>query len=379
PPYFLGSGQGLNVVVLLLESVSNISRQRGSEDSMPNFTSLKERGVYWPNFYAVQPNSLKSIFSFLSGYYPAADSSQISRVQPRIPIKLLPAYFKERGYRTAFLHSGTFAYYNKLAFLESRGFDLLLDANSLPGQERYEHSSWGIDDRAVFDFAAAWALEDKVPFLAVISLLLPHHPYDIPAGEPSKFGKQSMIDKYHSSLYYLDGLLGEFVEALKAGSIYEDTVFVIFADHGEAFGQHPHNFMHGAAIYEENINVPLLISSPKLFDSAQVSMTVGSLPDILPTLCDLMGIKLEGTPLDGVSLFSPHPKRMVFMSTHLNQDILGLRDGDYKFIYQPLRNIDELYNLRLDPSEQENLAPQFPERVKFYRERAQAWAAYSTS
>jgi lipoteichoic acid synthase len=362
---------------VLMESTANSSRARPGAETMPRFAELSQKGVFWTGFYAPQPNSIKSMFSLLSGYYPAADVSQIPRVRPRIPVKILSNYFKERGYRTALLHGGDFNYYNYLAFLEGRGFDALYDAVSLPNRADYARSSYGIDDRAIFDFAQSWIDESPAPFFLLLSPLLPHHPYDLPPGVTARFPEAGIVDKYHCSLYYIDELIGRLADHLRTRGLYERTIFVLVADHGEAFGQHRDNFMHAADLYQENVNVPLLISNPLLFSSATTSAVPAAHPDILPTLCDLLGFELHGPKIDGMSLLRPERNRIVFLSTHLSGDILGARDGNFKYILKTSSGRSELYDLSRDPGENKNLAAAFPERVRFYEQKVREWAAYT--
>lgn len=377
PTIHASGGRKLNVVLILLESTGNVSRRRPGAETMPTFASLARKGVYFSNFYASTPMSIKSIFSVHSGRYDAANLMPITEVRPRIPGTMLPAHFKSRGYRTALLHGGYFEYTNKSALLEDRGYDLMLDGKSLPNREKFATTGWGIDDLAVYEYAHQWIDESPEPFFLTIVPILPHHPYAPPERWTKKFEGESDLDRYHNCLYFEDELIGGLVDQLKASGRFEQTVFVILGDHGEAFLQHPRNRVHSAEIYEENVNVPLLISNPVLFPESQTCRAVGFLGDLMPTLCDLLAFDQPDESIDGSSLFRKLGNEMVFFFTDLRESVLGLRDGDYKFIFRPARERCELYDLSLDPGESNDLSAANAERTLFYRKAVEQWRSYS--
>jgi len=69
-----------------------------------------------------------------------------------------------------------------------------------------------------------------------------HHPYDSP--EPSPFPEQEDSDRYQNALHYADSALGSLIQGLRERGLYDRTLFVIFGDHGQAFGQHEGNYGH---------------------------------------------------------------------------------------------------------------------------------------
>lgn len=367
----------LNVVVVLLESTGAVTLGRDTRRAMPHFWRLAERGVYFENAYANLPNSMKSIFALHTGQDPAADWSDITETRPRIPLACLPAFFKTAGYRTALLHGGHFSFYRKDLFLADRGYDLLYDGHNLPNRDAYENTSWGIDDRAIFDFARGWLRQDQLPFLLTLIPVLPHSPYVPPKGRLSLVEVTDQRTWYLTSIEYIDGLLGELIDDLDQQGRLDDTLFLVVGDHGEAFGQHPGNIVHSKEIYEENIRVPMLIATPRLFATAQRSRTITKLGDVLPTLLDLAGIDAAGYGGDGVSLLRPQSKRMVFFYTGLGTEKIGLRDGDFKYIYRRGPDRSELYDLNADPGEQLNIAPAHIARIAFYKRQVRLWKSHT--
>ncbi|MBN2803687.1 MAG: sulfatase-like hydrolase/transferase [Deltaproteobacteria bacterium] len=369
-----------NVVIFLMESTSYLSMMHMEKKIMPAFEQLKSDGVFLENFYANVPLSLKSILALHSGCYPAANWKYISKSRPRIPLKTMPAYFKENGYNTALLHGGTFKFSHKLEYFKGRGYDLMYDANNIPGKGKYEHTSWGIDDLALFDYSKKWIKQNKnknKPFLLTFIPISPHGPYHTPkAWKIKKFVKDEKQNAYFNAIMYIDSLMLDFIKYLKANNLYDNTIIIAMGDHGEAFNQHPQDFGHSYEIYEENVHVPAVISNPELFSKPQVATVMGHHGDILPTLLDMLNFKQHFYG-NGVSLIHPPENRFAFLYTGLRGKKLGLRDGDYKYILRPKDNEEEIYNLKTDPYEKHNLVLKLKERTKYYKGLVLKWGAYT--
>ncbi len=373
------SDTDFNVILIYMESTGSISVSESEYEIMPNFMKLAENGIFWDNFYVSIPQSIKSLFSGHTGLYPFICLDSISSVQPELPVKSIAEYFKENNYRTALLHAGFFEHGEKDLFLNNRGYDYLYDADSLPVENASEPSSWGIDDDLIFNFTKTWISENNKPFFITLIPIFPHHPYDPPEHWESRFPADSIIENFHNSIHYEDYLLGELISYLKENNLFDNTIFVIFGDHGEAFGQHKGNFYHYGHIYEENIKVPLLISNPILFDDSIKTDNPAIIPDVLPTIIDLLGWEKEEQLIHGKSLFSPEDNRILFFSSQFGDLKYGLRDGNYKFIIRPEINSIELYDLSKDPGEKNNIFLNFPDRIKYYTEKVFEWRSYTTN
>jgi arylsulfatase A-like enzyme len=366
----------MNVIMLSMESTGSISMKREGAVTTPFFDKLAEDGLTFDQFHAPVPFSIKSIFAYHSGHYPVANMQAITDARPRVPLKALPQYFKDHGYRTALLHGGKFSFTRKTDFLAGRGYDVMYDAESLPNRRRYEKVWWGIDDAAMFDHAKSFIKESGDPFYLQLIPVLVHHPYNHIKHWKRQYEGKSDMDRYHELIRYEDQLLERFVGFLKEEGVYEDTILVIYGDHGEAFEQHKGNSIHSGFVYEENVHVPLLVANPELFGRQGVSHKVGTLPDLYPTLLDIMGWKHDYYG-PGVSLFRDDPHRMIFFYAGLGGDKIGLKDGPYKFIYTPKQELMELYDLTKDPGEQTNIAEQERARVQYYRKRAAEWQQHT--
>jgi arylsulfatase A-like enzyme len=163
-------------------------------------------------------------------------------------------------------------------------------------------------------------------------------------------------------------VLGEFIRTFEEAGLGDDTIFLIFADHGEAFGQHRGNFNHPFFIYEENVHVPFLIYNRQLFAKRVDYRGISRHTDILPTVLDMVGLSEAGDPRhEGRSLLAGGPPQIATFYTSWRNRLAGLRDGRWKYIYNLQTGREELYDLQKDPGERLSVAnPAVQERYRDY-------------
>jgi arylsulfatase A-like enzyme len=179
-----------------------------------------------------------------------------------------------------------------------------------------------------------------------------------------------------NALHYADASLGTLIDGLRARNLYENTVFVIFGDHGEAFEQHPGNSGHTFFLYDENVHVPLLIAVPGVTNGPARSTDIASLIDAAPTLLDLLG--LPASPgHEGASLLRPG-RRMALFLTDYSLGWLGLRDRCFKYMFETGAARSKLFDVCEDPGETVDRSAAEPERVARYRDRVQQWSTAVT-
>jgi hypothetical protein len=333
---------------------------------------LKDHSLRFERYYANQPISIQAIFGVLCGMYPYPDNKFITILNPRIACPSLMETLTARGYDAALFHGGIFGFTDKLKFLGERGFDVMLDAENMPNRDQWYTNGWGIDDAAMIDNGTKWldGRADKTrPTLSVYIPLFPHYDYFLPPKAPRPFGEKSEMDKYRNGLRYTDQLFGRLYDDYVKRGLADDTLFVFLGDHGEAFGQHPRNKLHGSFAYEENVHAPLVFINSRLFPKETVSKRLGSHVDLMATLLDLIDVpKPAGT--QGQSLVSSDYKyRPVLLGAYWQDKISALRDGKWKLVHDATTGVDELFDLDKDPGEKANLATSRPDLVADYTAR----------
>ncbi len=180
-----------------------------------------------------------------------------------------------------------------------------------------------------------------------------------------------IADLYDAEVAYLDFEIGRLFDHLGELGILDDTLVVIFGDHGEIMTEHDAWFDH-AGLYDAVTHVPLIIRAPGKVQPNTVRPMVG-LVDVMPTVLSLLDMP-EVPGLDGVSLRpllegkKRQHRAFIPLSEATWQAKRGVRTAEWKYIrcYDPgvyPRSGEELYNLADDPTEQFNLADSQPEKV----------------
>lgn len=186
------------------------------------------------------------------------------------------------------------------------------------------------------------------------------------------------IALYYACLAQMDDALGKVLTALRELNLEKDTAVVYASDHGEMLGEH--GLWQKFQFYEGSCGVPLLIRDPQAA-AGGVCGTPVSLVQLAPTLCELCGVAPAG-PFDGGSLSADlrEPGRVrdtsVFAEYNLQTPRAKymLRRGDFKYTFW-VNDMAELYNLRTDPREMNNLAaaPEYRDKVEELKRELFAW------
>ena len=172
--------------------------------------------------------------------------------------------------------------------------------------------------------------------------------------------RQHLIHLYDAEITFVDAEIGIVFERLKELGLWDQTLIVLNADHGEVFGEHGH-YYHGHTLYEHQIRVPLIIKPPHSTDRARtVSPAVRNM-DIMPTVLDYCGISYPAG-IDGRSLRplieEGGEARPACLETHTPKPPghkMGYRGEGFKLIHDLVDGEIELYDLQADPSELNNL------------------------
>lgn len=367
---YRGSAAGRNVIVVILESAgARYLRDYGAaEDPMPNLTTLAQHAVVFDNAYAVYPESIKGLFSVLCSRFPAIDTDP--KLYERVPCAPLATVLAAAGYRTALFHSGRFMYLGMESVVQRRGFQTLEDAGQIGGEV---NSSFGVDEPSAVKRIFSWidALPRGQRFFVTYLPIAGHHPYVTP--EPGPFPEPDELGRYRNALHYADEALGALVRGLRERGLDQESLLVVFGDHGEAFGQHAGNYGHTFFLYDENVRVPYVVAGPGLVQEQVRVQHVASLIDTAPTILDFLGLPAPAEH-QGQSLLDGKPRLALFF-TDYSLAFVGLRDGQWKFIHELESGRSKLFDLATDPDETRDLSVQQPERVAAYRNHLERWAA----
>ena len=367
-----------NVVLVVLESASTLHTGvwNGKPQDTPRMSEISAHALMFDQYYTAAPVSMKSLFSISCATYPQARPEAETYTNPAIDCQSISELLKQQGYRTGLFHGGHFTYTRKDAFFKHRQYDVMRDGAALQNRKKYKRVSWGADDRAVIDDALAWLDQGSShpnPFFLHLIFLAPHEPYEV-KDAPTPFPTKEAVDRYRNATYLIDSQVGRLWDYLKSKGKTEDTLLVLVGDHGESFGEHRGDFMHGGRIYETAVRTPLMLVNPQLF-SGKRTPRIGNHTDLVPTILDTIG--LEKPPRhQGASLLRDYQPHMIYFYGDWQRHYLGLRDGQWKYIYTVDRDRHELFDLTADPRERDNLAAKHPQQVQAYVERLLAWEQF---
>lgn len=268
----------------------------------PNLDALAQQGVVYERAYSHVPLTPPSHATILTGTYPQFNHLTYMGEPLEHTLPYLPELLHQRGYRTgAFVGSMILDPKNVTAIGFERGFDVYQAGfhQRKKNEDRYQ----SVERRAgdVVDRALRWVGQRSgAPFFLWVHCYDPHGPYD----PPEPFKTRYSADPYDGEIAYTDFALGKLIEGLKVRGLYEGSMFVVTADHGEAFGEHGEQH-HGIFLYDETIHVPLIVKLPtRGFNGRRVSSRV-RLVDVAPTILKATGTKIppamQGEPLPGVA------------------------------------------------------------------------------
>ena len=206
-----------------------------------------------------------------------------------------------------------------------------------------------------------------------VKFLRPHGPYYTPPDDetwrrpfkpaadgfnvfdfrPSPARAVLLRNRYDNAINYADGALGALLAGLRKSGALEDTVVVLIADHGEAWGEHG-IFGHSSHHFEEVLEVPLLLRLPSGHGS--VDDRQAATVDVAPTLLDALGLAPDPVYQGRSLLNAAYQPRLHFAWSNNVGPITSLVVDGWKLIWIPASDERWLYDLNKDPAERRNLA-----------------------
>ena len=187
---------------------------------------------------------------------------------------------------------------------------------------------------------------------------------------------------YDAEIRYLDDLLKDLDDFLIEQGIKDDTMLVLFGDHGESLTEHDIYWDH-CGLYEATVHVPMIIRWPGNIPEGKRINGLVQHADLMPTILEAVGLE-KPSKLDGRSLWpliqgkEEHNHREIYLSECAWQAARGIRTERYKYIetYDSgpfARPPKELYDLKDDPNEENNLVEILPEHVEKYEKMLSDW------
>jgi len=275
-----------NVVVFILESygreyVGAFNKNAsipGYKSHTPFLDSLSQHSMIYTNAYANGRQSIHGMSSVLAGI-PSFKDAFTSSPYPKQKIESLVSTLESEGYDTSFFHG---AANGSMGFL---GFGNLLGIDHYYGRTEFNDDSqfdgfWGIWDEPFLQYMKKTLDTKKAPFFASVFTVSSHEPYIIPEKYKNTVHEGGV--PMHKCVEYTDFALKQFFTQAKKAPWFNNTIFVLVADHGNQVFYHE---------FEKPINrfaVPIIIYKPNS-KYVGVDIDLAQQIDIYPTILDMIG------------------------------------------------------------------------------------------
>jgi len=218
-----------NIVMIILESWSaDLIQSLGGEPGItPEFRKLEKEGILLTQLYSTGTRSEQAMASIFSGF-PSHPYTSIT-VQPDKCVNLpsIIDHFKKEGYFSSYYFAGQLIYGNMKSYILSNNFNRVKEVYdfdpSLP------QGKLGIHDEFALNEQLNDLVNDPQPFFSAIFTVSTHSPYDQPMEEKLHWGDNER--DYINSAYYTDWCLGEYFKKARKQDWYENTLFILLADH----------------------------------------------------------------------------------------------------------------------------------------------------
>jgi phosphoglycerol transferase MdoB-like AlkP superfamily enzyme len=279
-----------NLVIIIEESLgAEFVGSLGGLPLTPNLDELSSQGIWFSQLYATGTRSVRGLEAIISGHTPTPARSVVKLPKSQRNFFTLAGLLGEQGYDTSFIYGGESQFDNMRRFFMNNGFQRVID------EKDYEHpifvGSWGVSDedlllRAHEEFASA----GEKPFFSVVFTSSNHSPFQYPNDRIEAYDEET--NTVNNAVQYADYALGAFFRRAKSSDYWDDTVFLVVADHNSrVYGDE--------VIPVQRFHIPGLILGGSI-DSAPID-SVASQIDLGPTLLSLIGVEAEH-PMIGTDL-----------------------------------------------------------------------------
>ena len=336
-----------NLVILLQESLgAEYVGSLGGLPLTPNIDALTKEGMLLTNLYATGTRSVRGIEAVTSGFLPTPSRSVVKLGKSKNGFFTLADALKRKGYQTSFIYGGSANFDDMASFFNGNGFDNIIDENDYEKEEIDFEGTWGISDESLMRKAnQLFTSYEEKPFFSLVFSSSNHDPFEFPDGKIELYDKEK--NTVNNAIKYADYAIGQFFKIAKNEAYYNNTVFIIVADHNtRTWGNDliPINKFH----------IPALIIAPNVEGGITYDKLMSQI-DIPPTLLDLVGMDVK-TPMVGRNIYTlndsiPGRAIMQFHTTNAfrNGDDLVVLQAKTKPVQFKVTKGDKMTKTTLDP------------------------------
>ncbi len=339
-----GSEIRRNIVLVTIESMSASYMERfgNTESITPVLDSLYRLGMAFDRVYATGNRTVRGLEAVTLSLPPCPGQSIIKRPN-NAGMHSTGALLREKGYNVTYFYGGNSYFDNMETFFSGNGYDIV-DQKSYSPEEITFANIWGVCDEDAYRKVIRTLGEqsrDGKPFFAHVMTVSNHRPFTYPAG---KIRIPNDSKTRAGGVLYTDYALGQFLAEASKQPWFDNTIFLITADHCASSAGRTEIPLH-------KYHIPALIFAPGFVAPQQIEGIVSQI-DLMPTLLSLLDMDYD-SHFYGRSIFDPDYVNRAFIATY--QD-LGYLEGDTFTILSPVRRYEQY---RVVPTEENphNLEP----------------------
>jgi phosphoglycerol transferase MdoB-like AlkP superfamily enzyme len=333
-----------NIVLITVESLSGdfMTEYGNKKHITPFLDSLADKSLQFTNLYAVGNRTVRGLEAVTLCLPPSAAESVVKRKDNKNKFST-GSVFKKKGYAVKYFYGGDAFFDNMEDFFGGNGYDIV-DKKAFNKDEITFQNIWGVCDEDMYRKAIqemnAEASQNR-PFFNHIMTVSNHRPFTYPEGKIDISGKSKSRT---GGVKYTDYALKQFFAMAKKQSWFNNTVFVIVADHcASSSGK--------TELPLEKYRIPAMVYSPGFIAPKHVP-TLMSQIDLMPTIMGLLHFSYE-SKFYGQDVFSPDYEPRAFVATY--QD-LGLIKDNVLTLISPVKKVKQY---QLIQEKKNGLKPEF--------------------
>lgn len=370
--------QAKNVVVLIVESFGkeyigslNSSLEPGGYEGYTPFAdSLVRRSLTFRYSYSNGRKSIDGMPSILSGIPMFVEPFFLTPASLNT-VSGLAGELSKKGYYTAFFHGAQNGSMGFQAFARSSGFQDYYGRTEYNEDTRFHgdedfDGTWAIWDEPFLQFYAQKMSDFKQPFMTAVFTASSHHPFVVPEQYRDTFPEGPLI--IHKCIRYTDHSLRKFFEFVSKQPWYQNTLFVLTADHSN---------LTDHTYYQTDLgrfSVPILFFDPSGETTTGIQDAIAQQIDIMPTLLGMLhydqpyvsfGCDLLHTPVD--SLYAVNYSNGIYQ--YVKQGRLLQFDGDKPTGFYALSDSLLMDNQLGDTEQQKSMERELKAIIQQYMSR----------
>ncbi|HEX7814197.1 LTA synthase family protein [Dyella sp.] len=327
-----GPEKHLNVVLISVESLSaDFMQHFGASHGniTPNLDALAEQGMFFDNLYANGTRTVRGLEA-LSLSIPPTPGDSVIKMHNNENLFSLADIFNDRGYQSDFVYGG-YGYFDNMNYFFAHNGYRTVDRNDIGKDQTIHHENvWGVADEDLYTLALRQMdqiHQNGKPFFLHIMTTSNHRPFTFPAGRVKERNGTR-----EGAVAYTDWSIADFINRARSKPYFDDTVFVITADHcASSAGR--------SSVPINRYHIPLLIYAPKYIQPQHVKALMGQV-DIAPTVLGLLNFSYRSR-FFGADIFQlPEGQRRAFPATY---EKLGYLKGDVLTVLEPQRKLEQVH------------------------------------